>query len=366
MRRLVLALVAGPVVALTMAPGVSQAADRATGDWGGVRTQLEEAGITFEADYIAEGFAQDGDDDASYLGNLDVMLTFDTEKLFSWPGGTVFVYGEEKHGSGLSGEGEANLLMQVSSLEAESFTQLAEFWLEQKLGEHVVVRLGKQDGNRDFSSPRFAGNFVNSSFGVLPGSALPSFPAPALGATVLTEWNSWFGVRAAIYEGDPRSEAVFSRVLDDHTGVISFGSINLRHDIAGQEAAEFSLGGWNHSATNREGVFGVYDVLLYLHPDSDDGRSIQAFVRGNWSPEEPDEINSYVGGGLTAHGFLGRQNTIGIGTGHAWTEEFRESFVEVFFKWRPVPWFTVEPDVQVYDTADGHPVFLVLRMKLKL
>src|SRR5205085_6830203 len=194
-----------------------------------------DAGIEIAVDYIGESYVLDGGDDVSYLGDLDLYLTFDTEKLHAWRGGTIFVYGENNHGTGLSDR--LGLLMPQSNLEAEPFTQLSEFWLEQTLGSHITLRLGKQDGNRDFAGPRFAGNFVNSSFGVLPGSPLPSFPAPALGVAVLTQWTEWFGVRAAVYEGDPRIESFGGHAFDEHAGVMAIGSLEVHHDLLGQKQA---------------------------------------------------------------------------------------------------------------------------------
>ena len=108
------------------------AADRATGDWGGRRTRLADAGIDIAVDYIGESYVLDGGDDISYLGDLDVYLTFDTEKLHAWRGGTIFVYGENNHGTGLSDR--LGLLMPQSNLEAEPFTQLSEFWFARTRG----------------------------------------------------------------------------------------------------------------------------------------------------------------------------------------------------------------------------------------
>ena len=164
--------------------------------------------------------------------------------------------------------------------------------------------------------------------------------------------------RLTVYEGNAQPESVFGHVFDDHAGVFAIGSLNVTHDVAGQEGAgEASVGGWTHSGTDRSGVYGVYDVLYHLHPKTvGDTRSIQAFVRGGWSPEERGEIGTYVGGGLTAHGFIVSHNTIGVGFGHVRNDEFGETFVELFYKWRVRPWLSIEPDMQFYDTADRSPV----------
>lgn len=339
--------------------------ERSSGDWGGVRTRLADAGVAIQVDYTAESFMRDDAENGSYLGNVDVSVTVDVEKLGAWSGGQVFLYGQNNHSSGISHS--LNLTMPVSNLDAESFTQLSEFWLEQQLGSHVTVRLGKQDANRDFASPRFAGNFLNSSFGVLPGAPIPSFPAPAMGAAVLTEPTTWLGVHAGIYEGDPEVGTFGETAFENGAGLFAIGALVLRHDFRGPDSGIASVGGWTHTNSDRSGVYGIYDLLIPIEStDRESARSVQFFVRGNWSPQDNEDVGLYVGGGVTAHGFLGANNTIGLGTGHAQTEQSHETFVELFYKWRPRHWLTLEPDLQLYDTGGAHPVFVGLRLKLKL
>lgn len=352
-------------LALAAAAIPAAARERATGDWGGARQRLADAGVELEVDYIAESFWSDDTNGLSYRGNLDMVLTLDTGKLGWWPGGLLYVYGQHGHGSGISDQ--LGLLMPVSNLEAENFTQLSELWLEQELGTRLRVRLGKQDANRDFAEPRFAGNFVNSSYGVLPGAPIPSFPAPALGAAAFADLAPWLEARAGIYEGEPQLESFGESAFGDGGGVMGIGALVLRHGLGGRESGIHSAGAWTHSASDRWGVFGILDWMLYVNPqDPDDPRSFQLFLRGDWSPEREGEIGVYAGGGLTAHGFLGRNNTIGVGFGHARTDADEETFVELFFKWRPVPWLTVEPNLQLYDSFDERHTVLGLRLKLKL
>lgn len=347
-------------------PAGAAAADRATGDWGGVRARLSEAGVEIEVDYTAESFMRDDAENGSYLGNIDAFVVLDTEALGWWEGGQFVFYGQSNHSSGISRS--LNLFMPVSNLDAEPFTQLSEFWLEQQVGERVTLRLGKQDANGDFAGPRFSGNFVNSSFGVLPGSPIPSFPAPALGAAVLTQPTSWLGIDVGVYEGNPEVESFGESAFEDDSGVFAISALSLTHEAGRPEAGIASIGGWVHTEPDRSGLYGIYDLLIHVNPaDADDPRSFQMFLRGAWTNDEvEDEIGFYTGGGVTAHGFLGRNNTIGLGFGYVETDTEHEAFVELFFKWRPVPWLTIEPDVQLYETAHGNPLFAGLRLKLKL
>jgi porin len=355
-----------PLLLVGCLPAVAAAGDRATGDWGGARSRLSQAGVEIEVDYTAESFMRDDAENGSYLGNVDAFVILDTAKLGWWQGGRFFVYAQSSHSSGISRS--LNLFMPVSNLDAEPFTQLSEFWLEQQVGERLTLRLGKQDANGDFAGPRFSGNFVNSSFGVLPGSPIPSFPAPALGAAVLAQPTSWLEIDAGVYEGNPEVESFGESAFEDDSGVFAIGALVLRHEAGRPDAGALSVGGWTHTEPDRSGMYGVYDLLVHVNPnDPDDPRSFQAFVRANWTTDEDDgEIGFYTGGGVTAHGFLGRNNTIGVGFGYVETDAEHEAFVELFYKWRPVPWLTVEPDVQLYDTGRGNPVFAGLRLKLKL
>jgi porin len=321
--------------------------------------------VQLEAHYSAESFLVDDGEDLAYRGNLDLLLTLDTQALGAWPGGEILVYGQHGHGRGVSDD--LGLLMPVSNLEAESFTQLSELWLEQRLGDRVRVRLGKQDANRDFANPRFPGNFVNSSYGVLPGAPLPSFPAPALGAALLVDATPWLGLRGGVYEGAPEVESFAGHAFDDGAGLFAVGALVLRHELFGRDSGVHSLGAWTHTASDRWGAFGVLDWRLFARPsDPDDERGVQLFLRGGWSPEREGEIGVYAGAGVTAHGFLGLDETFGLGAGHARTDTEHETFVELFVKLRPVPWFTVEPNLQLFDAESGRHAVLGLRLKLKL
>jgi porin len=327
------------VLVVVLAPPVARAGDDATGEWGGVRSDLDAHGVHLDLDYTAEVFSLPADERVGYRGNVDLILTLGSDKLGLWPCGQLFVYGQHAHGHGLSDE--LGLFMPISNLEAHEFTQLSELWLEQCFGAHVRVRLGKQDANRDFAGPRFAGNFVNSSFGVAPSVPMPSFPEPDLGAFVSVEPTDWLGLRSAVYDGATTGDG----------GVFVVGALVL--------ARAHSLGVWRHTGDQRSGVFGVLDWLV----ETGAGQSLQLFVRGGWAEPEPGEIGAYVGGGATAHGFIGANHTVGIGAGHARTDEDQETFVELFCKLRFVPWLTLEPDVQYYfprTFAAG------LRAKLKL
>lgn len=341
--------------------------ERATGTWGGRRTALEDHGIHLEVNYTAETFARDTDQ-VAYHGNLDMWVELDTQKAGLWPGGTLLVYGQDGHGDGVSSE--PGFLMPISNYEAPDFSQLSELNLYQELPYGLAVRLGKQDANVDFAAPRFVGNFMNSSFGVLPTAPIPSYPAPALGAAAFLKTTDWLALRGGIYEGDPRIESVGSHTFDADSGGVAIGAAHVDGHALGGRDTLLQVGGWHHTGLDRSGAFTVADVFLPL-ASSDEGehRSVQLFLRGNFEPgaDAPD-AKVYLGGGVTTHGFslFGVSDTVGLGFGWVSVTNASQGFVELFFKWRPLQWLSIEPDFQLYFLGGDVHVINGLRCKVKL
>ncbi|MDQ1264880.1 MAG: porin, partial [Bacteroidota bacterium] len=69
--------------------------DAITGKWGGIRTDLQNSGITLEAVYKSEFWAvQTGNfkDGITYVDNVDIVLGVDFETLFGWSGAAFTCY----------------------------------------------------------------------------------------------------------------------------------------------------------------------------------------------------------------------------------------------------------------------------------
>ncbi len=109
--------------------------DHASGDWGEIRPWLLLRGILPEIVYTSELFtnAEGGITTRrtpKVLGNLGLSLTFDTERLGLWPGGTLFLYGETQDGDGNGiNDRVGSPLNSVSSLNASDFTQMSAYYL---------------------------------------------------------------------------------------------------------------------------------------------------------------------------------------------------------------------------------------------
>lgn len=143
-------------------------AETMMGDWGGVRTRLDEYGIGFALQEQTEvwgnlkGGIKPG---TAYDGLTSAGLCIDGSKAMHWPGATIFASGFQIYGPGPSKELVGPLQL-ISGIEATPSTKLYDVWFEQQLfGGKVLVRFGQQGANDEFMLAPYASIFLNSSFG---------------------------------------------------------------------------------------------------------------------------------------------------------------------------------------------------------
>lgn len=371
-----------------------------TGEWGGARTWLDDHGVSFDLLYAAEIFVNTSvvapADYWVVTGHLDVAVTFDFEKMGFWPGGKLYLLGQNNHGRGINEL--VGSTSEVSNIEsARPYTQLGEFFLEQSLfDDRIVLRLGKQDANREFGTPRFGGNFINNNFGLIPSTPFPSYPTNGLGATLVVSPVKWLAVKAMIIEGKPQIESWgFDTAFQKDAGHFLVVGASAKHALGpnkkttGTTSAGFfrqqgpvpELGGDPTNPRTFDSNYGFYaqhDERIYLHPeDKDDPRCFTWITRVGWSQPDRTLMSFFVGSSIAYHGFGGRQDdTVGIGFGYLEIPQQlngtpgrgSEFFVELFYKVRFTHFFSLQPDIQYYRTpgGDGRDALLVgMRVKFK-
>jgi porin len=367
--------------------------DHLTGDWGGARSALADRGVTIDVFYASEAFAARGE--SSVLGHVDAAVTLDTHKLGLWDGGTFYALGQNNHGnSGITST--VGSAQPVTNLEADPYTQLTELFLEQTaLDERLRIRIGKQDANRDFGTPRFGGNFLNNNFGMYPTTPLPSYPTTGLGAIVAAQPAAWLTGKAAIYEGNPEVGGLgLTTAFRDGGGYTLVGGAAATHHYgpADRDGGTTSAGVWWQSGEITEvgaamprtfdsdaGWFVQNDERIYLHPsDPDDPRGLTVILRVSWARPDRTSVTRYAGGSAAWHGIGPRRNdTVGLGAGTFRVAEplggspgpRDEWFVESFYKLRLTSFFSLQPDLQWFHHpgGDGADALVAgLRVKVKL
>lgn len=387
-----------------------------SGDWGGARSYLRDRGLSIELIYTADvvsNLAGGARRAAEVLGNVDLLLTFDTEPLLEWPGGELFLYGLGNHG----GDPSANIgdIQVVDNIEAFDTWKLYEAWYQQKaFGDRVAILGGLYDLNSEFDVVPAADLLLNSSFGVgadlgSSGKNGPSiFPTTSLAARVELRPVDSFYARAAVFDGVP-GDVDQSRgtqvILRSDDGLLLAAEVGFESDSDGEDeidrAAEthprreshphfagfrkLAIGAWGYttefedffrtrpdgSALTRSGAYGVYALGEHRlwHEAGRPAEGLTAFIRIGCASEHTNPIDAYLGGGWVYRGlFPGRESdrlALAAAAAHL-SADYREAVrragsvldswevaIECTYSAELAPYLIVQPDFQYVVNPSG-------------
>ncbi len=331
-----------------------------TGEWGGIRKKLDDKGLTLDLVYVAETYHTEGH--TTLLNHADAALT-----LGPWRGAKVFVLAQGNRGDGINAD--VGSAAPVSNLESdEPYTQITEALVEQSIGDRLVVRIGKQDANRDFGTPRYGGNFINGNFGMFPCAPLPSYPNTAFGVAVVGKPVDWLDVKAAGYEDSIVAVGVSATrhygEASRHEGVTS---AVVWHQ--GGDQPDVAMPDVVHAGNT--GFLFQHDEHVFLHPDDkDDVRGLNVILRFGWAQSDRSAIARFGDVSIAWHGIGPRTNdTVGVGGGGFTVGAGDESFLEAFYKARLTQFFSLQPDLELYRHPGGstrNAVVVGGRVKVKL
>lgn len=368
LRSVLLAILLWPLTlhAQTSAEGVGRGDDPPPesgyllGDWGGMRTLLEERGITFDAvqtsDYIGntsggikQGFIYDG------LFQLD--SDFDLEKLAGLKGTSARITGYVIQGSDLSTSNVGNI-MTITNVESQpSVPKLGEFWVQQTMfDDRLALRGGQLQADKYFMISDTAGLFVNSTFGFpdnweldLPGGG-PAYPNAVPGVVAIFNPAPAWKLQVAAFNGNPTGSSPngdkFGVQFPLGNGVLSWmegAYADKPDDDAGGLPKTFKLGAWYDSTTFNSlktsangspigspdaddpallkgnfSVYGVADLGLFRESGAPD-QGLDGFLRVSVNPQsDRNQITWYFDTGFAYTGLLpGRPQDI-LGIAYAW------------------------------------------------
>ncbi|HVY13773.1 MAG TPA: carbohydrate porin [Rhodopila sp.] len=390
--------------------------DTLTGDWGGLRTELANQGITFsltETDEVLGNVSGGLRQGAIVEGVTKMGVGFDLEKLLGWKGGSVTVNAYQIHGRGLSANYVGNL-MAASNIEAPSGSRLNDLFLEQSLfDDKLNLRIGQFAADEEFLVSDVAGTFINSTFGWpgiygvdLPNGPAYPFSAPAV--RIRYSPTDKASIQAAVFSGNPLGndgnpggihfpvygvfaivEASYSTMpgKDDPSlgGNYKIGGWynslrfdDLHMDSTGQSLASSSSNGTPASHKGDYGLYALMDHQIYRVPGTDDG-GLSGFARIAAAPQQDrNAVYFYLDAGATWKGtFPGRDNDV-VGLAVAWANvshslrsldldanfdsgvdspiQSSEVVLELTYQAPITPWLTLQPDFQyVFHPGGGLP-----------
>lgn len=338
-----------------------------TGDWGGLRSQLDKQGIDIGIAYIGETFADltGGIHPGTiYEGRLSISLDVDLATLAGWQGASAHATMYQTHGHGPSANLVGNFL-DVSGIEALPSTRLFTLWLQQNLfDDRLSIRLGQIAEDDEFLISNTSSNLLNSTFGnpavnfenqVAGG---PVYPVADPGLRVRFKPRDDLALLGAVFSANPGgSHCTLDVQLCDPSGTtfsFSGGTLwvgELRYSINQGRGASglpgtYKIGGWHETAAFEDlhfgldasgaevslaspnvvsklfhsgdsALYGIADQMLWLKPGTKD-EGLSGFLRLGGAPSDRSLVSFYTDGGLSWKGLPGRPDDIAIlGIAHA-------------------------------------------------
>lgn len=349
------------------------ARDRLTGDWGGGRSALIDSGLTVEALIIQEFFSTPSggvDQGTTYSRFAQIDFGFDLERLLGVPDAAAFASGYHVDGTGVSSN--VGDFQGVSNIEADQLDILAELWWEQRLvDDRLRVKVGKLDANSEFAYTDVASEFVNSSMGFSPTIfVFPTYPFPAWAAVVEAKLNEDLSLRLGVFDGAVASGldtgATGPSFLKDHP-TSAFWIAEANTTWGREFPGRLGIGGWLHTEDfirfdggiedDATGAHLVFDQRVWNAPG---GRHAALFAQLGLADEEVSEVGAHLGFGAV-YTNSETNNILGLGVtaiefSDAPAAGFSEDYevaIEAFWRFQPLEWLSLKPDVQYIVNPGG-------------
>lgn len=381
-----------------------------TGNWGGVRSDLADIGITFDIDVtqIFQGNAHGGastKNGARYSGSGDVTLTLDTGKLGLWPGGMFIFNAEPKWGNGINKKVGSlvpvNLDAIKPGLDECSFT-LSEIIYQQVLFDGKLIFIGgKLDGSRAFDTNVFANNektqFMNTA--LRNNVMIPPFlPYTIWGAGVIVNPTDWLSIITAVADSEGSNHVTgFDTTFHGPTHMTLIHELAFKIkpcDLPGNQRVGFA---WSSKETPKlnpispfketgpmlikyapkvldllgpylpyekepDNVMLYYNFDQYVYTEKDDPtQGVGLFGRFGWARENVNPVNYFYSIGVGGKGIIPERDNDTFGVGYYFVDLSNdlpymfhsEQGVELFYNIEITPWLHFTPDLQVIANPGG-------------
>jgi porin len=400
---LLLAVEAAPARAEVLEEWLS--GDYATGNWGGVRDDLEAAGVSIQGGYVTDlqaltsgGASRGGNWD--YAGKMLLGIQLDLEKLAG-------LHGLEFYVEGVWSSGE-DLARKVGSVfpPSQAFTgrsvRLSKLYLQQTLAEDTLaLKVGRLATEDDFLSSDLYTAYVSGAINGVPFSVPDSTPgfstSPFSQWGAVAAWQPAPPVRAALgvfssdedVNKDKEHGVDFS--LNPDNGILTIGEIGYSWNQpgadgevtagegdAGEVAAAglpgtVKLGGWYDSGprtslrdeestrSDNRGLYVAVDQMVYREGGPDSLQGLTPWAVLAYAPRQAiNQLPVFFAAGLVYQGLIPTRDDDRAALGFFWgvlskdiQDVSSEKVLEVSYTLQLTPWFYVQPDAQFIFQPGG-------------
>lgn len=380
-------------VAADVKPAVAPA-PRATmtGDWGGVRTRLADAGLDIDANYVSETMsAIDGGlrRGTTYAQTARLNAHLDLDKIAGWSGALVHISLNDRRGAGISSDFVGNKL-QIQQVAGGYFTRLTEFSYEQNLaGGKLNWRLGYFSmGNERANTAAWGCDFLNATFCAHPvalsaNSGWYNYPAARWGAGIRYRLRPDVVVSTGIYQVNPELNVLNKAIAFNPFGGHTIGAImpaEVEYDPGIRPNSHVLPGHYKIGAyydTSRvarqgnvgtvRGRYGLYFLADQMILRGKGAQGLSIFFELTVAPKSTAQVTrGYQGGFFKVGTFRGRDaDTVALGFAyaelnprlrrvHAESEPVAgnselpagETLIELSYDIRVRRWLSIRSDVQ--------------------
>jgi porin len=361
-----------------------------TGNWGGLRHELESAGVTLTATYTTDllGNPVGGNTQGfRYTGDMAVDIQADLEKLWGLKGMLLDISGSWRSGENLSAKDIGNTFTasQIFGGETVRLYAMALEW-PSLLDDRLDIRVGRIGAGDDFLASPLYTAFVNFAFNGNPGSVpinVPAFsfyPVATWGLrTKVMPVESW-SVMAGLYYSDPTLARNSAHGIDfsirSSEGILVIGELGYLSNQS-QDATSlpgnYKIGAYVDSNDYQDlssavpaeirGNYGFYvlvDQMVYREGGSQSTQGLTPFAAATFAPSNRNTFPWFFSGGLVYAGIIpGRDNdTAAFGLAYGkFSKYLRGQDYEMVLEWTYevaiAPWLTVQPDIQYIIKPSG-------------
>jgi porin len=357
---------------------------RATGDWGGARTTLEDAGLTISGFFVFNWSSvfSGGVERRAYTRRLlDLSATLDLDKAFGWTGGSAFICFE--HYSGFEANAVGSAMGTDLWASSRNVDQIMELWFQQVFADgRLRIKAGKIDANKEFAVLPAGTSFVSAN-GYWDDNLLgqPTYPDPSTGvvAYAYPNENLFFGF--GVFDG-----ATVEGIRTGGRGPATFFSDSQADSwyFAGEAgvtwtswgdlgSGRIAAGGWGHTADfarldgsgTKEGTQGGYligEQQLTRRGESDElkDHGLFVFARASLADRAVSVIEGKYTVGLSVKGTFDGRDDDHAGVMFSYADisgrsgaTRDETNLELFYKLQLFGSVSLTPDIQWIRNPSG-------------
>ncbi len=386
---------AAPAPAAEPQPFDLMTSKRMTGEWGGVRTWMDETGIDFSMIYVPV-FQQNfyGGNEThnanEFTGDLRINLNLDLDKMKVIPGGFFFIRGKSSYNTGLQRD--------VGSMSATSWGITAgddeffldKWWYGQRFfDKKLEFRVGKLLTPVDlFDVNAYAGNpwdqFMNQYL-----NANPTAPhRKSLGGYMKVKPTDWlYFATAAVDADEPNPNECWGKDAAFHgpahyVGFWEFGLTPTFQSQKGPMPGNYRVGFHydpralpefrpaGEPAKSHADDVGFYlsfdQLVLKENDDPKDKQGLGMFFRYGFAHQDINRINNFWSVGASYTGLIPTRDkdVLAFGVADANLSDTlrhnrnpladRETVYELYYAIQVTPWCVISPDLQLIVDPGGN------------